>query len=237
MSDPIVKKQLPEPTAQGYVCVNANMTNYAGKNIPGLSAEAGGRVNIGGAFFDLQGSVGTNYGLSANMGYDFDFKKDMGLELSVGASMKGEFVKQEVSICTKQEDLEYSFKYESGFADLRYKAAAKYTYEPEWGSIKVGVEGGYRAAYGSLYVDDNIIINDRYTINKGQPMTSQEIVNLLESGVYKVLPDVKQKNADGIYVTPTVEAEVNLGKGFSAVANADMYGGKAGIKYTFGKAK
>lgn len=44
--------------------------------------------------------------------------------------------------------------------------------------------------------------------------------------------NLNQKNG---YITPTVSAEVNLGKksGFSFVANADLYQGQAGIRYTF----
>ena len=147
--------RLAQPKATGYVGVNGNVTNYAGKVLPGISAAAGGRVNLSGLIFDVDGQIGSNWGVDANMGYKFDFKNDMGLELTAGSSIQQEFGTQKGIV-----DNKVSFKdeividehkeYESKFSDIRYKAAAKYTYEPSWGSIKVGVEGGYRTATGPL---------------------------------------------------------------------------------------
>ena len=60
MGNPSIKKHDTTPVAQGYVGLNGNVTNYAGRNILGTSVEAGGRVDIAGAFMNLKGSVGTN---------------------------------------------------------------------------------------------------------------------------------------------------------------------------------
>ena len=83
--------RLAQPKATGYVGVNGNVTNYAGKVLPGISAAAGGRVNLSGLIFDVDGQIGSNWGVDANMGYKFDFKNDMGLELTAGSSIQQEF--------------------------------------------------------------------------------------------------------------------------------------------------
>ena len=46
--------------------------------------------------------------------------------------------------------------------------------------------------------------------------------------------DLKQRNS-GMYVTPKVSAELNLGKtnNWSLVANADRFGGNAGVRFKF----
>lgn len=226
--------QQPKAKVSGYVGAGAQVNRYATGCVFGANVNAGMRVDTPEYFLNLGGHVGTSVGANFDFGHEFDFKKDMGLELSAGASVQRELVPSKFStnvknqfIFTNQygglESLTSNVNVSGAFRpnDFRVKAAAKYTYKPSWGSIKVGVEGGLKNNYTvnasssqQLNVDGipSITVHNNITIGKD--------------------PDKKVKG----YITPTVEAEVNLGKSdFSAVLAADMFGGNVGVKYNFKK--
>lgn len=75
-------------------------------------------------FVDASVNAGANLGGEIKVGHDFDFKKDMGLELSAGAQ-------HDYHLLLKEHRTELS-------------VGAEYKYEPRWGTLKAGLEAGAR---------------------------------------------------------------------------------------------
>ena len=92
------------------------------------------------------------------------------------------------------------------------------TFKGKKGNIKAGLECGYRA-------------NNAPNISQTIEMQYQDNGNIVKQ---KVTNSVNLKES-GFYATPKVSAELKLGKkgNWSLIADADMYQGNAGIKYTF----
>ena len=231
MTDPIQNNVPQKPLFKGYVGANGNFTRYNLGNQFGGSANAGFRIEGQKAiapFVDMQAHVGSNYGVDLQAGVDFDFKKDLGLELSAGASFQQDFLPTKYRSSSMIESL-YGIPIESKLTiseshpmQARVKGAAKLTYEPNWGSVKLGVEGGIRNS-------DNLDIK----------ILEDSSVELRPDGSMVFSPEFETKinHSRGIapYVTPTLEAEVKLGKdsNVSALLDADLRDIKAGIRYTF----
>ena len=230
MTDPIQNQASQKPLFKGYVGANGNFTRYNLGNQFGGSANAGFRVEGQKAiapFVDMQAHVGSNYGVDLQAGVDFDFKKDLGLELSAGASFQQDFLPTEYNSSSIIES-SYGIPIESKLTiseshpmQARVKGAAKLTYEPNWGSIKVGIEGGIKNS-------DKVDLRTNIVENTG---------NKPDGSLYTYHIDTEINHSRGIapYVTPTLEAEVKLGKdsNVSALLDADLRDIKAGIRYTF----
>lgn len=236
------KAPLPQPKASGYVGLQGNATNYAGTNHMGASVVAGGRVDAGGIFFiDLEGGLGTNWGVDCNMGHRFDFKKDMGLELSAGVSMQGELKKDDLNlylnIKKNNSAIEIKCNESVKCIDDRMKLNAKFSYDPKWGSIKLGVEGGYRIAEGlpglKYSIEDlsNAVVTDN-----GQVLVSGKPVIFNNSTPEELRNNLISSNISlDYYLTPTFEVEANakLVKGLSVFVDGDKYNINGGIRYNF----
>ena len=216
MTEPI-RNQVPQkPLLKGYVGANGNFTRYNLGNEFGGSVNAGLRVEGRKAiapFIDMQAHVGSNYGADLQAGVDFDFKKNLGLESSLGVSFQQDFLPTESKgshIFGPKFPVDAPPIKDPNPMQAKIKGAAKLTYEPNWGSIKVGVEGGIR---------NGECINAEVAYNNG------------------FLTEVKvtRCTTPAAYITPTLEAEVKLGKesNVSALLDADLRDIKAGIRYTF----
>ena len=223
--------QQPKAKVSGYVGAGAQVNRYATGCIFGANVNAGMRVDTPEYFLNLGGHVGTSVGANFDFGHEFDFKKDMGLELSAGASVQQELVPSKFSTNFKtqytivdqydSESITNNVNVSGTFRqnDFRVKAAAKYTYEPSWGSIKVGIEGGVKK-------NNTLKFCHHYEVSEMDKLLFEQSTNV-------TIGKDPGKKVKG-YITPTVEAEVNLGKSdFSAVLAADMFGGNVGVKYNF----
>lgn len=109
---PIHKMALPSAAVQfGY--------NY--KDIENIDHKA---LETQTFFVDTSINAGANLGGKVKVGHDFDFKKDMGLELSAGVS-------HDYHLLAKEHRTELAI-------------GAEYKYEPHWGTLRAGVEAGAR---------------------------------------------------------------------------------------------
>ena len=113
--------------------------------------------------------------------------------------------------------------------ETRLGAQAELTFKSKHAKFGVGLEGGLRhSTFPNISMN---VTGTKSTVtieNEGkEPTTITSKTN-----DFSVKRDLTKKAG---YITPTLSAEVQLGKksNFSFVANADMYQGQAGIRYTF----
>lgn len=240
MTDSIQNK--PAITTKGYVQVNAGVIkNAAEEAYSYLGATLGGEVNYKNTYLRGEAGAGTALTGKLEIGHEFDIGKNMGLDLSA----KGQYSRNNFEsslymgvgsgmnmningVSYPVENVQTAnANWKAG--ETRLGAQAELTFKSKHAKFGVGLEGGLRHS-----TSPNISMNfagtqSTLTIeNEGkEPTTITSKTN-----DFSVKRDLNKKAG---YITPTLSAEIQLGKksNFSFVANADMYQGQAGIRYTF----
>lgn len=215
-----------------YVQVEGGVNNYTNTKQANLGAALGGEISKGGTFAKAEVGCGTAFKAKAEVGHEFNIGKNMGLELSANAqytqSNKHSTADFKTTYTNSYESKEFSTT--TSWKDGLRKAggALALNFKGKKGNIKAGVEVG---AYKNNAPDVHQNFNSQTIVdikNNETQETHKEIYN------YNMDYDLKQRNS-GMYVTPKVSAELNLGKtnNWSLVANADRFGGNAGVRFKF----
>ena len=150
----------------------------------------------------------------------------MGLELSGNAEYKKSTTPSAFHSSFSAEG--YTMSRTNKWHDGLKKAGASLmmTFNGKKGNVKIGAEVG-------AYANSAPNISHNYTINEDTKVT----VDNNETIIRKTHTEELRYNGknSGAYITPKISAELKLGKtgNWSAVANADAFGGNAGIRYTF----
>ena len=97
---------------------------------------------------------------------------------------------------------------------LRMGLKAEAQYSKNNLKLGVGLEGGF------------------YNLSPDISMSSEVYVGDEQGGKSQIL-NFERKGKEGAYITPTVSADYQLGKGFSLNLKANAFEGNAGIRYTF----
>ena len=157
----------------------------------------------------------------------------MGLDISAKAmASQGQKTKSflstsanRVTVPTNEVIFQASNKTKWHPGEIRVGLQPELTFKSKNEKVKfgVGLEGGWRKST-SPDIEHNYTLHVESTQENGlqQDVTHQRNIKM-------------DLNKSGVYITPTVSAEVKLGKkgNFSIVANRDMYQGQAGIRYTY----
>ena len=242
MSNPITNKV----QVTGYAGVQAGIINNSAKEkFLNTGAVLGGEARYKGAFARAQVMGGTAIGAEAQLGYEFDLGKNMGLELSAKTQMYKNLVSDLGSTTHTAEfhhNAEYSIVNEQGQTEIINQSfdenhtsswnhsmqqtglKAQLNFGSEKARFGVGIEAGTRNSQrpNISYSSD---INSNIDIKNGDKIVN--VQNLAQVTAVNVDNGVKG------YITPTVTAKVNLGKGFTFNASADLNQGQAGIRWNF----
>ena len=218
--------------ANAYVQVEGGVNNYTNAQQANLGAALGGEISKGGTFAKAEVGYGTAFKAKTEVGHEFNIGKNMGLELSANAqytrSNHHSTADTKITYMNPYESKEYSST--TSWKDGLRKAggALALNFKGKKGNIKAGVEVG---AYKNNAPDIQLNVNYQ-TLVETKNNETQEINKEIYNNSTKC--DIKQRNS-GVYVTPKVSAELNMGKqgNWSLVANADRFGGNAGIKFKF----
>ena len=244
MADP--KVSLKKVQVTGYTGIQAGVVKSPTDNAY-LSSGAilGGEANYRGTFLRGQVQAGTSFGAKLELGHTFDIGRNMGLELSaktqIDKSLMGNNTytpgNQAIKGYTCTVDTQtnttsvvetqalahsnYSASWKSG--ETRTGLAAKFTFGSQKAKFGVGVEGGIRNG-------NRPTMTYSYESNDFVDMTvdGKKVEN--ESHYSCV---VGETTKSGAYITPTLSADIKLGKRLSFNANADLHQGFAGIRYNF----
>ena len=150
----------------------------------------------------------------------------MGLELSGNAEYKKSTTPSAFHSSFTAGD--YTMSRTNKWHDGLKKAGASLmmTFNGKKGNVKIGAEVG-------AYANSAPNISHNYTINEDTKLTVDNNETIISKS-YTAELRYNGKNS-GAYITPKISAELKLGKtgNWSAVANADAFGGNAGIRYTF----
>lgn len=217
----------PAVTATGYVQANAGIiSNAAKEKYTNAGIAIGGQVNYKKTYLRGEAGAGTALTGKLELGHEFDIGKNMGLDLSAKSQYSSSAFKNNSTIELRDRDVvtQNGVTYSSENVaisdtqwhpgEIRTGAQAELTFQSKHAKFGVGVEGGLRHSI-SPDINFNVYGDNMY----GEC-----------SGSYNL-----NLNKNVGYITPTLSAEVQLGKknNFSFVANADMHQGQAGIRYTF----
>lgn len=210
----------------GYAQANVGIIkNLADEKYANIGAALGGEINYKGTYLKAEAGAGTALTGKFELGHEFDLGKNMGLDISAKAT---------ANKTLKSSKLMSNFNYNvNGIlgemssvttwhpGEVRVGLQPELTFKSKNDKFKfgVGVEGGWRK---STSPD----IEQNYSLEYKREAGSSVNLN------HTLKMDLNKSCA---YITPTVSAEVKLGKkgDFLLVANADMYQGQAGIRYTF----
>ena len=180
--------------------------NSSDNQYPNIGILIGSEANYKGTYARGELCVGTALTGKMQLGHEFELTPNLGLDVSTKAQVGTSYIHNYISERIKTDDgTEKIRNFEWCPSDARVGAAAQLSFKSKLAKIGLGLEGGVR---------HDILVKDDVT-NKSEDNTLGRSVN---KG----------------YVTPTVSADVKLGKSnFSYVANADIYQGQVGIRYTF----
>lgn len=98
-------------------------------------------------------------------------------------------------------------------------------YDNDKVKVAFGCSAGVQTNYPKVHIVDDVTINISSKCNTEE---CDEQHNKTEN--FRVVNEVKNQS---MYLTPYLDAEVNLGKKYSIAADATLYQGSVGIKYTF----
>lgn len=225
MTQPITTNTTPVKT-NAYVQAEGGVNNYTNARGLNLGATLGGEINKGGTYANAEVGYGTAFKAKAEVGHEFNIGKNMGLDLSANAEYKKSTVSSSytTSLRTDNAMVIDSNKWHDGLKKVG--TALMMSFHGKKGNIKIGAEVG-------VYANSAPNITKNYTIDEDKKLT----VNNKETIIRETHNAEFSYNGSnsGTYVTPKISAELNLGKKghWSAVANADAFGGNAGIRYTF----
>lgn len=221
MTEPVTKTTTQPVNAKFYVKAEGGAYNkYNVKTETIGLALLGGEITKGGAHTKAEVGYGTGLGAAANAGYEFNLGKNVGFDLAANA----EYYRSNTSETTKlymsidgQEPMSLVNKNNNGY--FKAGGQALFNFKGKLGNVKAGVEAGWRTNGGAnMSLSTSVAKED----SEGNKATTTYVnnINTIERGAY---------------VTPKISAELLLDKKghWSAIADADMYKGIAGIKYTF----
>jgi hypothetical protein len=185
----------------------------------------GCEANYKGTFARAEVGLGTAYSGKIEVGHSFDIRRNMGFELSANAQTgksllnKNDIgVKAQAIYSSDNTYLEASksnkIDWKSGVS--RLGAAAKFTFGSQKAKFGIGCESGIikgSAPNGNLKATAEVYNNQQ----KVAGATNKVNIN----------------NKTKYYGTPTVSADIKLGKNLSFNANVDFYQGQASIRYNF----
>ena len=188
-----------------------------------MSVLIGGQISKSGTFAKAEVGYGTAFKARAEVGHEFNIGKNMGLELSANAAYTKATEKSSYNATTtftadnQVQTMSMINKWYDGFQ--KAGGALMMTFNGKRGNVKAGVEvGSYSNKAPNIATDYHAAVMD----DRGNSGT------LIYHDEYK-------GHRNGAYVTPRVSAELNLGQkgNWSFVANADKFGGNAGVRFTF----
>lgn len=210
-----------------YVQVEGGKNNYVNDQELSLGATLGGQIQKGGTYANAEVGYGTTFKAKAEVGHEFNIGNNMGLELSGNAEYKKSTMPTVLhsSLTVGRNSIEGVDKWHNGLK--KAGISLMMTFQGKKGNVKVGAEVG-------TYSNSAPNISKNYTINDDttQIVDGNETI-IRESHTADISYNGKKSGEN--YVTPKISAELNLDKKghWSAVANANLFGGNAGIKYTF----
>ena len=247
MTQPMNVEQ-PKVKASAYVQPTVGGVNLGRENgFATIGLALGGQVQLkDGTYAKAEVAGGTYLGAKASVGHEFNIGKNMGLDLSVN----GQFLQNRQSssvIFTNNTKINVNnlsngesncYNYESlhvgiwNEGDSRVNGKAMFNLNGKAGKIGVGVEAGYKTNHGiNIEGIDDINVSVKYQEQKADTYdVAFKEENYSESITYKF-----QGFEQGAYVTPKIEAELNLGKKGHAqiVADADLKQQNVGFRWTF----
>ena len=209
---------MTQPTGigfKGYAQAGAGIIrNPAKENYLNVGATLGGEANYKGTYLRAEVGAGTAFTGKAQFGHEFELKPNVGLDLSAKAQISSGTSQNQFHVTVNADDYTERAYHKWHPGEARLGGAAQLSFKSKQAKVGLGIEGGVRQ---SLSPD----ITVKYDImNKDGSFTTGSVGH--------------NGNKSKGYVTPTVSADVKLGKSnFSFVANADMYQGQAGFRYTF----
>ena len=232
----------------GYVQLHTGgVHNPAGRSYDNTGIGVGGKLNYKGTYLSAELAGGTAMAGKVQLGHEFDLGKNFGLDLS--AKAQGSFAtkrskndthidltttqaltyKDEQTGAVKQESATIGDRFDihTDWVDgeTRLGAGAQFTFKSKNFKIGLGAEAGKRSTIANdanHHVESHI--RAVYTDNEGK----QQVID--NNKVYNKTFDIGKTKT---YITPTVSAELNLGKKFSLMANGDMHQQQVGIRYNF----
>lgn len=224
MTEPITTTQVKTPVKkEAYVQVGGGVNNYGNTTAPDIGVTLGGQVSKNGTYAKTELGCGTALKAKVEVGHEFGIGKNMGLELSANA----EYVKQSYdSKFTSNVSIDHDGQHVDAKNEHRWHDGVKkaggalmMTFNGKKGNIKAGVEmGGYANSAPNVTDTYNALLRQ-------------------EDGSLKSYHVETKYNAHqaGFYATPKVSGELNIGKkgNWSIVADGDLFGGNAGVRYTF----
>ena len=218
-------QQSQKPEVKGYVQGGINVAGMPKAPTQGdLGVKAG--VQLEKKAFHAGAEAGIGIGLfqaKAEVGHKFDLNNKWDLDLAGKAEYKTQLGKPNLVYMKNtfalegMEPQELEYKNSWGFNEIRLGAKAEAQYTTGKFKLGVGLEGGYR---GNTLGDVHIQMRHEYADGKGNAMTYEESAYI-------------DRGHKGGYVTPTLSAEYNIGKGLSIMAKGDIYQGEAGVRFTF----
>ena len=241
MTEPLSINQKPQ-VFKGYVQAQGGFASAGADKIALFGVTGGVEARKKGFHAGAEVGAGTMFQAKAEIGKEFSIGKNMGLDLSgkaeyrqslLGKNIENENYSSTTDVTLKLEnEQDVNYHYEAPVSitskwasrETRYAGSAKLKYQKGNVNIGVGVEGGYRAN-NAPDTNYNVIINEKISVSKDGETKTYDIPTQISSN--------KNRHMSGAYITPTVSAEVKAGKHISFTANADMYQGQAGIRYTF----
>lgn len=226
MTQPITTNTTPVKT-NAYVQAEGGVNNYTNARRLNLGATLGGEINKDGTYANAEIGYGTAFKARAEVGHEFNIGKNMGLELSGNAEYKKSTTPSAFHSSFSAEG--YTMSRTNEWHDGLKKAGASLmmTFNGKKGNVKIGAEVG-------AYANSAPNISHNYTINEDTTIATVDNNETIISKSYTAELRYNGKNS-GAYITPKISAELKLDKtgNWSAVANADAFGGNAGIRYTF----
>ena len=220
-------QQSPKTPVKGYVQGSFNVANMPKAPVLGdVGVKAGIQVEKKGFHAGAEAGIGFNLmQAKAEVGHKFDLNNKWDLDLTGKAEYKTQYgsPKNWLNLSydvqygdAPSQNYQVNETWEWNHNEIRLGAKAEANYTTGNFKLGAGIEGGYRA--NSLY-DINSHLQVEHEAN-GENQVVEAGYNL----------PLKSK---GAYITPTVSAEFNAGKGISFVAKGDIYQGEAGVRFTF----
>ena len=193
---------------------------------------AGGALNYKGTFIKGEAGAGTALAGKIELGHDFDLGKNMGLTFSAKAQHATSLIAkdnvtlvQNVEVATQNGTYQAQNLYvnEWSKADTKFGGDLMLTKQFKRAKIGLGIEAGAMKS-GAPNID--------YTGNVNVNVFNDQSNSQFE---YQDVLSYQQKTKYAPYVTPRINAEIQLDKKghFSAIADGTMYDGQAGIRYNF----
>ena len=214
MTEPITTQTQTQKRA--YVQLDGGAYNaHKGLANADIGVLLGGEIEKKGNFLKGEVGCGTAFKAGLEVGHEFPLGKKTGVELAANAqylrSTQESHYSSSVNVNNSQPH-KFSTDWHNGYFKSGVSGMLNFT--GKRGNIKAGIEAGYRTNFAPDIQSDYTVATADQTVKLHQDFKSRE---------------------KGAYVTPKISAELNLGKkgNWSMIADADLYQGQAGIRYTF----